>query len=90
MEDRCKGVTKSGKQCRNKNGLVNGYCKLHVNQAPDPKTDDMDEKPDSVFEHDHPVFSDSDELSKGAKTFYIIAAILVFIMIVKLLQKNGD
>ena len=90
MEERCKGFTKSGKQCKNKNGLVNGYCKLHADQAPAAKTDDIDEKPDPFYEHDQTDFSDCDEFGKGAKTFYVVAAILVLVMIVKLMQKNGD
>jgi hypothetical protein len=33
----CKGVTKTGKQCKNKTKNTNGYCYLHENQAKNDK-----------------------------------------------------
>ena len=33
MDERCKGVTKKGTQCRITRNLMNGYCPLHINQA---------------------------------------------------------
>ncbi len=91
MAEQCKGLTKSGKQCRNKNGLVNGYCNLHVKQAPDNKIDDDEEKPKTVFEDENPVCDDFEECNNmGAKAIYVVAAIFVLIMMVKLLRKNGD
>ncbi|MGD9201734.1 MAG: DUF5763 domain-containing protein [Chitinispirillia bacterium] len=32
MENQCKGMTRKGTQCKVKNGLKNGYCRLHLHQ----------------------------------------------------------
>jgi hypothetical protein len=33
MEEQCRGVTKSGRRCRNRTNLVDGYCRVHRDQA---------------------------------------------------------
>lgn len=89
MAEQCKGLTKSGKQCRNKNGLIDGYCNLHGDQAPQKKTDSLNEKPEPMFESDTPAFDDVEEEINGNKAIYIIAAIVVLLMLVKIMRKNG-
>jgi len=32
MSEQCKGITKSGTQCKISRNLVDGYCHLHLNQ----------------------------------------------------------
>ncbi|MBD3316684.1 MAG: hypothetical protein GF344_12920 [Chitinivibrionales bacterium] len=33
MEEQCKGITKSGQRCKNRRNLVDGYCRVHRDQA---------------------------------------------------------
>ncbi len=33
MEEQCKGITKSGNRCKIRVNLINGYCRIHQDQA---------------------------------------------------------
>ncbi|MBD3391005.1 MAG: hypothetical protein GF418_03055 [Chitinivibrionales bacterium] len=33
MSEQCKGMTKSGRRCRNRGDFANGFCRLHAGQA---------------------------------------------------------
>lgn len=49
MENQCKGTTKTGKQCKVKNGLKNGYCRLHQDQTAATKDSKKKKVPESVL-----------------------------------------
>ncbi|NLG19571.1 MAG: hypothetical protein GX556_19805 [Fibrobacter sp.] len=34
MQEQCRGITRSGERCKISGNLKDGYCHLHVNQAP--------------------------------------------------------
>ena len=89
MAEQCKGLTKSGSQCKNKNGLVNGYCNVHSDQAPEKKADSFDEKPEPMFENSNPAYDDFEGINNGSKTMYVVAAIIVLLVLVKLMRRNG-
>ena len=89
MAEQCKGFTKSGNRCKNKNGLVDGYCNLHRDQAPEKKTGGFDEKPGPTFDNDNPAYEDFDDVNNGTKAMYVIAAVIVLLILVKLVRRNG-
>jgi hypothetical protein len=39
MSDQCKGKTKSGTPCKLTGNLIDGYCRLHQDQNPHPRTE---------------------------------------------------
>lgn len=41
MEEQCLGITKAGARCKIKTNLVHGYCRIHQNQAPKNKNEQM-------------------------------------------------
>lgn len=82
MEEQCKGITKSGNRCKIKQGLVNGYCRLHVDQDSGTQkkhvNEDFDESSDKKERDITDVASD---VNKGLTTILLIfTALLSFII----------
>ena len=82
MEEQCKGITKSGKRCKIKQGLVNGYCKFHSDQDPGSRDNTIDEAPKDDYQKDENIVADvAYDVNKGLSTIVLIfIAIISFII----------
>jgi hypothetical protein len=52
MAEQCKGITKKGIRCKNSLNLIDGYCKIHLEQLECAKPEK--EIPATVDQHDSP------------------------------------
>ncbi len=83
----CKGITKSGNRCKITRGLVNGYCRLHRDQAPPAEedykdTDSADEKPRNNYSHDERSFADvATDVNQGVSTIWLVITALVSLVL---------
>lgn len=90
MENKCKGITKTGKRCKNKNGLVNGYCKLHVDQAPNAKVTGTEKEPKNDYqENDSTVTNVVTHVNRGLSAFILLIIALISIIILMLVKGNN-
>ena len=81
MEEQCKGKTKSGKRCKIKQGLVNGYCKFHSDQYAEKEDKGIDENHENDYLNGERTVADvADDVNKGLSgTVLIFIAIITFI-----------
>jgi len=85
--EQCKGITKSGNRCKNLQGLVNGYCRLHKDQAPDAEADRIDEEPRDNFQGDERSFADvASDVNKGVSTIWLVITALLSLILFWLLK----
>ena len=82
MKEQCKGITKSGNRCKNSQGLVDGYCRLHKDQASDGTVDEAEEKTRNDDLEDERTFADvASDVNEGVSAmFLIITAVLSIIV----------
>ena len=80
--EQCKGITKSGKRCKNTQGLVDGYCRLHRDQAADDRSDVTDKKTHDDYPDDERSFTDvASEVNNGISTLWLVATVLLSVVI---------
>lgn len=85
--EQCKGITKSGNRCKITQGLVNGFCRLHKDQAPDAEADRIDEEPRDTFQGDERSFADvASDVNKGVSTIWLVITALLSLIIFWLLK----
>ncbi len=78
----CNGTTKSGNRCKNSQGLVNGYCRLHKDQAPAPETNTADEKPpDSSRDEESPFTGVASDVNSGVSTIWLVITALLSLLL---------
>lgn len=82
MEEQCKGITKSGNRCKIKQGLVNGYCRLHIDQDTGSKRKTINEDNNySDEKRERDITDVASDVNKGLTTILLIfTAILSFII----------
>jgi hypothetical protein len=82
MEEQCKGITKSGNRCKIKQGLVNGYCRLHTDQDPGNQRQTIDKDFEELNEKRERDITDvASDVNKGLTTIMLIfTALLSFII----------
>ena len=82
MEEQCKGITKSGNRCKISQGLVNGYCRLHIDQDPGGQKKTIDEDfNENNAKADRDITDVASDVNKGLTTILLIfTALLSFII----------
>ena len=103
MENQCKGTTKAGVRCKVKNGLKNGYCRLHQDQAtikkgkknresmssPKSKPINNEAFPDTEIIDTNPnPETDENKLSKARIIIISIIIIMILLIFSKITEKN--
>ena len=89
MEKQCKGKTKSGKRCKFKQGLVNGYCKIHKDQDTEKEENVINDTPEDDYQADDNTFEDvACDVNKGLSGFALIF-IAVFTFLIFMFFKRG-
>jgi len=85
--EQCKGITKSGNRCKITQGLVNGFCRLHKDQAPAVEADRVDEEPRDNFQGDERSFADvASDVNQGVSTIWLVITALLSLIIFWLLK----
>ncbi len=80
--EQCKGTTKSGNRCKNSQGLVNGYCRLHGDQVPASEKITSDEEPRDIPREEDLSFTDvASDLNKGVSTIWLVITVLLSIIL---------
>jgi hypothetical protein len=80
--EQCKGITKSGNRCKNTQGLVNGYCRLHKDQAPEGDDVRTDEKPRNTYPQDERSFADvASDVHQGVSAIWLVVTALVSLVL---------
>ena len=82
MEEQCKGKTKSGKRCKIRQGLVNGYCKFHSDQDTEREDKGINEPLEDDYNNSEKTVADvASDVNKGLSgTVLIFIAIITFII----------
>lgn len=82
MEEQCKGKTKSGRRCKIKQGLVNGYCKFHSDQDTEREDKGINEPLEDDYNNSEETFADvASDVNKGLSGIVLIfIAIITFII----------
>lgn len=82
MEEQCKGKTKSGKRCKIRQGLINGYCKFHKDQDTESEDKSINDTHEDDYQNEEKTFEDvACDVNKGLSGFVLIfIAIITFII----------
>ena len=82
MQEQCKGKTKSGKRCKIRQGLVNGYCKFHSDQDTEREDKGINEPLEDDYNNSEKTVADvASDVNKGLSgTVLIFIAIITFII----------
>jgi hypothetical protein len=100
MEEQCKGITKRGTRCKNKSNLVDGYCRVHLDQVTseetvvpaniptemEQQTNSEPEKTESDYEYTY--LGDTHNGSSIKKVIFVSVAILLCFFLVKCFHKR--
>lgn len=89
MQEQCKGITKSGNRCKITVGLVNGYCRLHVDQDADAEIKKEDEEPEDAFRDSEDTVTDvASDINSGVSTILLLLTALLSIIIFWFFKKR--
>lgn len=80
--EQCNGTTKSGNRCKISQGLVNGYCRLHGDQAPAPEKDTVKEEPRDFPREEELSFTDvASDVNRGVSTIWLVITALLSLLL---------
>ncbi len=78
----CKGTTKSGNRCKITTGVVDGYCRMHIDQAPATENEPVNEELHDIPREEELPFTDvASEVNRGVSAIWlVITAVLSIIL----------
>jgi hypothetical protein len=79
--EQCKGLTKSGSRCKNTNGLVDGYCRLHRDKMEDMKSGEEGE-PESI------ITEVAENINSGVSRLWLVLATVASLLLFWLFRKK--